>query len=989
MPFIPDPTSAIPLGPAVDPVAAPAGPRAGSPAPSILGAAFRQSNPVVAAADLIGEAMAPTDMSPAISPGALLDSIEGTSYWEYRSQFYGLRTEGQVARLKEKIDSERADRETLDRAGGLGVAADIFAGLLSPETLIPGVGLAGTGGAIAKGARVALIAGAGTASSEAVLQADQATRTAGESITNIGGSAILTGGLGMGIASLLARSEAGRAALKATAAEVDGLARAPDLVAAKTAMANDLSAAAVRDLDLEDVTLRGGFASKAKPWINPGWLNLGAQLTSSPSAKVRDLARRTLEIPAIFRGADDVGSGVSIESLTKVDRDRARIATYTALDDAYRSAAREAGFTRGQVSAGVAHAMRRGDTHAVPAIQKASEKLRGVINDLTNRAARAGLYGAEVKSVDDLIPLGAKTYFPRMWDRQQMLTRRTEWINRVAKDLEAHGTDVQTARHVAEETHAKMTDLQNPFGGFDPIVVDRGPLKERTLNINDLDYQDFLNSDAEEVLNAWTNYMSARVNAAEAGLDAKGIATLENEINREYDALIEAAGSERAKAGLANRRDRDLEGLRAGMREIQGTGPAQKLAGTPLGKLVGAVQNVNYITILGNHMLSSIPDMVKVGMTAGFTGVARDSGPALMRGLKTTFGMRPAASKLADLAEDFGVAEHILQSRFMGLELGTFDMQQSTAEKALKWASGAVSRFSGMDAMTQAGKEIAGAGLMRIVHKSALAGEATEEVADIFRRANVNATMRRRILDAIAEHAEPAGGTIDPNFDVWPNQDLARQARAIFRAELDMIVVSPGKADKPLWAIENPLIGIVLQFKSFFLAGNARILSVMAQMPAHKATQQAFGMIAAGSMVEVLKRYQSGRDLPESFNDLVAAEVDRSGVLSYLMEANNIAEALGIPGVYAALGAESKSSRYAARGIVGTIAGPSLGMVENLASLSVAGGQAFTADTEEARSSARQQVVRRSMKMLPGGELPVAKSLLDIWVQPAAEEAVK
>ena len=67
-----------------------------------------------------------------------------------------------------------------------------------------------------------------------------------------------------------------------------------DLVAAKTAMANDLSAAAVRDVELEDVTLRGGFASKAKPWINPGWLNLGAQLTSSPSAKVRDLARRTL-----------------------------------------------------------------------------------------------------------------------------------------------------------------------------------------------------------------------------------------------------------------------------------------------------------------------------------------------------------------------------------------------------------------------------------------------------------------------------------------------------------------------------------------------------------------------------------------------------------------------------------------------------------------------------------------------------------------------
>ena len=50
-----------------------------------------------------------------------------------------------------------------------------------------------------------IIVGAGTAGSEAVLQADQATRTAGESITNIGGSAILTGGLGMGIASLLAR----------------------------------------------------------------------------------------------------------------------------------------------------------------------------------------------------------------------------------------------------------------------------------------------------------------------------------------------------------------------------------------------------------------------------------------------------------------------------------------------------------------------------------------------------------------------------------------------------------------------------------------------------------------------------------------------------------------------------------------------------------------------------------------------------------------
>jgi hypothetical protein len=144
--------------------------------------------------------------------------IKGTEYEQHWEYFLDANGPEDTSRLKRRIDRENAVRDTIASSS---IAANLAAGVLTlpldPVNLIP---IGGTAYKATKAGK--FFAGAGktaaagflsTSVSEAALQADQITRTAEESVTNIAAGTILSGILG-GAASLLSKEKFDKLALE-------------------------------------------------------------------------------------------------------------------------------------------------------------------------------------------------------------------------------------------------------------------------------------------------------------------------------------------------------------------------------------------------------------------------------------------------------------------------------------------------------------------------------------------------------------------------------------------------------------------------------------------------------------------------------------------------------------------------------------------------------------------------------------------------------
>lgn len=123
----------------------------------------------------------------------IIKTLNDRGLWDRRDDFIGVRSGEEFDQLSAKITREDRDREVLARSGWAGWAAMIASGAVSPTTFIPFI----KGGTIAKSlVKGAFSVGAGAAAQEAVLFANQQTRTGEEAVFSIGASTILGGVLG-------------------------------------------------------------------------------------------------------------------------------------------------------------------------------------------------------------------------------------------------------------------------------------------------------------------------------------------------------------------------------------------------------------------------------------------------------------------------------------------------------------------------------------------------------------------------------------------------------------------------------------------------------------------------------------------------------------------------------------------------------------------------------------------------------------------------
>ena len=181
-------------------ITGPSGPAApDTNAPSILGAAFRQENPMVSA--YINMTKEPFVFDPEWNAK---EAFKGSDLFQANPDAYvGVQSQAEFEWTEAKVAQEIRDKRALGNAGLLGFMANMAAGLLSPTIVLPGGQIRG---ATTVGKAVKNVGAMGFVSvglDEAVLMATQETRTTQEAAMNIASGTVLAGLLGGGVKYLL------------------------------------------------------------------------------------------------------------------------------------------------------------------------------------------------------------------------------------------------------------------------------------------------------------------------------------------------------------------------------------------------------------------------------------------------------------------------------------------------------------------------------------------------------------------------------------------------------------------------------------------------------------------------------------------------------------------------------------------------------------------------------------------------------------------
>jgi hypothetical protein len=518
-------------------------------------AAFETSNTLGSAiasgmfkqGDLVMDPPPPTPIDENYNP---FQDIKG--YEPFASSFIESRNPEHTAAIKQRIDHEQENRQTLDAAGWQGVVASMAAGALDP-LLLPMLAIPGgievkaamafnaaravspeAAGAVAKIAasaisplemagRFAAYGAAGAAAQEAALHATQETRTLMESVYNVGGATLLSGVLGAA-AGKLTRAEFTRLA-RVVDEDISAGIREDALSRGVPEGAPGVGAEATRKTTLAEETMVGtGGLAKITQEVNPL-----LRVMHSPSVTSRQILQDLVESPFITeKNRAGIANPVAVE--TRIKQHDARLgAAFENLDQLfvnYRTGAEGGGFmAKTGIAArdlfgrekrnfkefreAVGEAMRNNDTHpnpelraAIPQVDKAAQQFRKLLFDpLKEQAIELGLLPEGVKVV------GADSYLTRVYKHEVIKERRPEFREIITRWLERQ--QLAAAEHSARlegELGKLLTPEQSQqfFGDIEALNKQAGAFKrtgmigeEANIRAQVADLTSLLNLDAK------------------------------------------------------------------------------------------------------------------------------------------------------------------------------------------------------------------------------------------------------------------------------------------------------------------------------------------------------------------------------------------------------------------------------------------------------------------------------------------------------------
>lgn len=478
---------------------------------------------------------------------------------------------------------------------------------------------------------------------------------------------------------------------------------------------------------------------------------------------------------------------------------------------------------------------------------------------------------------------------------------------------------------------------------YTPVPLVRGPLKERTLNIPDKDIEDFLESDVSRIARIYTRTMSADVELA-TQFGRADMADQMEAIRSQYATLRNGVTDEGKLKKLDDRMNADMRDLQAIRDRLRGTYDMPTNPGGLAARAQRVVLDLNYLRLLGGMTISALPDLGRSVMVHGISRVFNNGIVPLVKNLKevklsakevklagTALDMvlDTRAMSLADVMDDYG--------RWSKLERGMTALTNKFGLVSLMapW-NAAIKQFVGIVSQTRTLEAIENFARASQKEKTRLAS------------LGLSPEMVERIGRMYAKHGEDTGNLKWANTIAWEDKEAADVFRAHLAKEVDTAIVTPGQ-EKPLWMSKG--IGrMVGQFRSFNLSSAQRVTLAGLQRRDMATLNGAALMTGLGMLAYFLKTdHDRVSDDPKVW---IKEGIDRAGLTGWMFDVNGIIEksTRGAVGVSKLTGGP-QMSRYASRGVLESLLGPTAGLITQSAQIvgSGATGEWTEADTRAVR----------------------------------------
>jgi hypothetical protein len=968
----------------------------------------------------------------------LTEKLEEYDLVPYADSFTEVFNDEQFDRQAQKLEGELKDREILANSGWRGFAANVVAGTFDPINLVP------VGGVAVKGMKAksflqasistAKVAAPSIALQESLLNATQETRTLGESVVNIGAGTVLAGTLG---GSLNFLGNAGKNFDDITSRFEKDLVK--DTKAVETAEkefysqlveGNSVGAAAKFETTLKHESLAPSFGfGEATSNLVPS-----LRLAKSPIKSVREFSQKLIDNPMFFnKNFEGIETPLSVENL-RFEQDVRSAKIRTSFRDFYKAHNKNAGegqkLNKKEFNEAVSYAMRNGDVGASDAISEAAKRLRNdVIEPLKNDAIGLGLLPEDVNVST------ADSYLTRLWSKEKIVQdlprfreimkdhfikksqqiRRQDQIEFQTKIDKIKGQIAKSTGDKLDELNNKLSqlefnkraqnelfddveafedyindlvnDIQAKLTGtgraplaFEVTIADHGPLKDRTLDIMDNEVQDFLENDAEMVLEIYNRDMTGQTLLQEQFGTIKFEDAFQD-IQREFNDYIPTVPKKDQKKALKKFKQ-DTEDMEMLWDLTNGTYRSTKNPDKAFVKGLADIRTLNYMRLLGGVTISSLADAGSLVMSHGFKNVFGD---LLVPTIKNMGKIKPVIGEMKDAGI---VLESLLNSRIQAYaEISDPTARGTYFSRMLNNMSTFFTQATMITTWNDTMKASAGILVQSKTLRNAskfLAKESISEkdLAELKWMGLSDADLMA-IAKEYKKHGSQRNGIYLSGAENWENQSVARRFRAALNKNVNATIVTKGLGDVPSFA--NTELGkSFLQFQSFSFAANQRITIRNAQRMAKgdlAVLQGVSSMIAMGMLVAYLKAegHKEGTTDSWTTDKWIMEGVDRSGIIPVAMMFNNPWERVGMPGISRGLAGITGNdaqpvSRYAARGTAEALLGPTMGTIgdTSLAIHSAASGELSESD------------IHRFRKLLPYQNLIGIRGIFD-----QAEEQIK
>lgn len=499
------------------------------------------------------------------------------------------------------------------------------------------------------------------------------------------------------------------------------------------------------------------------------------------------------------------------------------------------------------------------------------------------------------------------------------------------------------SRQISDEVFDALTGRAGVGARPDFITVKaRGPLKERTFNIPDLftasngrAVENYLEHDVEQVARRYTRVMGADVELARK-YGSVDMADQMGKIRDDYRNLREGITDEKELRKLADREKADIGDLEAVRDMLRGTNPGSP-ADANYSRIVRAVNHVNYLRSMGEVAIASLTETVRPAMVHGLMPYMETLGQTMtnMKGIRLSVQEGQLAGN---------VAERVLGTRLATLsEIIDPYASRGPVEAFLENMTNIASRWNGIRLLTDMQKSIAAVMTQnRVLRGASLFKEVADKERAYLNFLGIDQSMAERIAAQFGEHGQTVEKVRVANTEKWTDEVARRTYRAAINKDVDSIITTKGVADTPLFA-NTPTGRAVLQFKSFALASHQRVLLRGLQEDGSRFVGGLVAMTTIGMMATWLKAISGNRT--EKLQDAtinpgwwIAEGLDKAGIFAVPMElANTFEKATGFNPIKSPVKAFDEGSAISQknqnRSLMGSIAGPSAGLIDDASSV--------------------------------------------------------